>query len=195
MRNKSILKYWPHLFIIVFDIVIGQTIIYFINKGSTDSQFLIDLITRILDIFIAILNFVVVVYIFKKEQEEKNINKQEEYNMFWYQTYILPNTINQLKRFFECIELLIESGLDMTEEHKDNYMEYTKKHNECKKNITELLNIVSNNTYTKIINVFKEFQDEFNTKLYNQPEKNELKNIVASYKHQMFDCLYKYDKS
>lgn len=71
MRNKSILKYWPHLFIIVFDIVIGQTIIYFINKGSTDSQFLIDLITRILDIFIAILNFVVVVYIFKKEQEEK----------------------------------------------------------------------------------------------------------------------------
>ena len=48
------------------------------NKGSTDSQFLIDLITRILDIFIAILNFVVVVYIFKKEQEEKNINKKQK---------------------------------------------------------------------------------------------------------------------
>lgn len=64
MKDK-VVKYWPHIFICIFSIAIGQTVVYFINKGAVDSQFITDLITRIIDILIAILNFSVVIFIFK----------------------------------------------------------------------------------------------------------------------------------
>ena len=78
VMKKIVSKYWPHIFIIALDIAIGQTVIYFINKGTMDSQFITDLITRVIDILIAILNFIVVVFIFKNEKDERNEGKKEK---------------------------------------------------------------------------------------------------------------------
>ena len=142
MKDKF-LKYWPHVVLIVFDIAVGQTIVYFINKAASDYQFITDLITRIVDIIIAILNFAVVIYIFKNERKEHNVDKKQEYKLYWYQTYILPDSIKYIKIFFQSVEENIDKGLDLNIENAQNYMNYTKDHNECKKRITEILKIVS----------------------------------------------------
>ena len=192
MKDKF-LKYWPHAVLIVFDIAVGQTIVYFINKAAIDYQFITDLITRIVDIIIAILNFVVVIYIFKNERKEHNVDKKQEYKLYWYQTYILPDSIKYIKIFFQSVEENIDKGLDLNIQNAQNYMNYTKDHNECKKRITEILKIVSESTYNNIIDIFKNFQDEFNTNLNDNPEKENLKNIANKYKNQMMECLYKYE--
>ena len=72
-------------------------------------------------------------------------------------------------------------------------MKYTKGHNECKKRITEILRIVSDSTYNNIIEIFKNFQDEFNTNLGDRVEKDNLKTIANKYKIQMMESLYKYE--
>lgn len=199
MKN-FVTKNWPQIFIFVLNIAIGQTIVYFINKGNSDIQFITDLITRIIDILIAVLNFIVVVYIFKNDEKERNKDKQErdddkkqKYKLYWYQTYILPDSLKYIRNFFEILDNLIDQGLDMSEEQADKYLKYTKEHNECKMKITELLNIVSNSTYNSIINLFKDFQDEFNTNLGNHVDKENLKAITSKYKNQMMNVLYKYE--
>lgn len=192
MKDK-VVKYWPHIFICIFSIAIGQTVVYFINKGAVDSQFITDLITRIIDILIAILNFSVVIFIFKNERDERSTDKKEKYNLYWYQTYILPDSIKYIRQFFDNLEILIDEGLDMNTENAERYMKYTKGHNECKKRITEILRIVSDSTYNNIIEIFKNFQDEFNTNLGDRVEKDNLKTIANKYKIQMMESLYKYE--
>lgn len=191
--KQKIIKYWPHIFICVFSIAIGQTVVYFINKGSGDSQFITDLITRIIDILIAILNFSVVIFIFNNERNERSADKKEKYNLYWYQTYILPDSIKYIRKFFDDLEILIDEGLDMNTENAERYMKYTKGHNECKKRITEILRIVSDSTYNNIIEIFKNFQDEFNANLCDKAERDNLKSIASKYKNQMMESLYKYE--
>ena len=171
---------------VILGIILGTiTTGYLINRNSNVVNFL-----EIMDLTIQLFNVFIVIYIFMRERKERDENRKINYKLYWYKTYILPNSMENVNKFFEKLDLHIENGMSKNEKMTNEYTNYTNELNECKKNITELMMIVSKITYTNVIKCFINFQDEFNGKI-TESSKEELKKIAKKYKNSIISELYK----
>lgn len=173
---------------VILGIILGTiTTGYLINRNSNVVNFL-----EIMDLTIQLFNVFIVIYIFMRERKERDENRKINYKLYWYKTYILPNSMENVNKFFEKLDLHIENGMSKNEKMTNEYTNYTNELNECKKNITELMMIVSKITYTNVIKCFINFQDEFNGKI-TESSKEELKKIAKKYKNSIISELYKFE--
>ena len=79
-KNNKIL---PPIIAFILSIIIGQVILWIINRTE------LDIIANMLEVLISILNFIFVIYIFKNDQkhreEERQLNKnqkEKEYSLY-----------------------------------------------------------------------------------------------------------------
>lgn len=164
-KNNKIL---PPIIAFILSIIIGQVILWIINRTE------LDIIANMLEVLISILNFIFVIYIFKNDQkyreEERQLNKnqkEKEYSLYWYQTFILPDSIKYIKEFKDELYNLVDNNLKIENTVDSNkYAEYTRLHIKCKNNVTEILKVISPKTEQAIRTRFSDFQDEFSKLVY-----------------------------
>ena len=190
-NNKSL----PPIIALILSIVIGQIILWIINCTG------FEIISNMLEVLIAILNFIFVIYIFKNDQkyreEERQLNKiqkEKEYSLYWYQTFILPDSIKYIKDFKNDLFVLVDNNLKVGNTvDSDKYAEYTKLHISCKNNVTEILKVISPKTEQAIRTSFSNFQDEFSKLVYETGTVEDIKKSIIENETKLLEILYKYE--
>lgn len=191
-KNNKIL---PPIIAFILSIIIGQVILWIINRTE------LDIIANILEVLISILNFIFVIYIFKNDQkyreEERQLNKnqkEKEYSLYWYQTFILPDSIKYIKEFKDELYNLVDNNLKIENTVDSNkYAEYTRLHIKCKNNVTEILKVISPKTEQAIRTRFSDFQDEFSKLVYETGTLEDMKKAIIENETKLLEILYKYE--
>lgn len=191
-KNNKIL---PPIIACILSIVIGQVVLWIINRTE------LEIISNMLEVLIAVLNFVFVIYIFKNDQkyreEERQLNKsqkEKEYSLYWYQTFILPDSIKYIKEFKNDLFVLVDNNLKSGNTvDSDKYAEYTKLHISCKNNVTEILKVISPKTEQAIRTSFSNFQDEFSKLVYETGTVEDIKKSIIENETKLLEILYKYE--
>ncbi len=191
-KNNKIL---PPIIACILSIVIGQVVLWIINRTE------LDIISNMLEVLIAVLNFIFVIYIFKNDQkyreEERQLNKsqkEKEYSLYWYQTFILPDSIKYIKEFKNDLFVLVDNNLKSGNTvDSDKYAEYTKLHISCKNNVTEILKVISPKTEQAIRTSFSNFQDEFSKLVYETGTVEDIKKSIIENETKLLEILYKYE--
>ena len=191
-KNNKIL---PPIIAFILSIIIGQVILWIINRTE------LDIIANMLEVLISILNFIFVIYIFKNDQkyreEERQLNKnqkEKEYSLYWYQTFILPDSIKYIKEFKDELYNLIDNNLKIENTVDSNkYAEYTRLHIKCKNNVTEILKVISPKTEQAIRTRFSDFQDEFSKLVYETGTLEDMKKAIIENETKLLEILYKYE--
>lgn len=191
-KNNKIL---PPIIACILSIVIGQVVLWIINRTE------LEIISNMLEILIAVLNFIFVIYIFKNDQkyreEERQLNKsqkEKEYSLYWYQTFILPDSIKYIKEFKNDLFVLVDNNLKSGNTvDSDKYAEYTKLHISCKNNVTEILKVISPKTEQAIRTSFSNFQDEFSKLVYETGTVEDIKKSIIENETKLLEILYKYE--
>ena len=190
-NNKNL----PPIIALILSIVIGQVILWIINCTG------FEIISNMLEVLIAILNFIFVIYIFKNDQkyreEERQLNKiqkEKEYSLYWYQTFILPDSIKYIKEFKKDLLVLVDNNLKVGNTvDSDKYAKYTKLHINCKNNVTEILKVISPKTEQAIRASFSSFQDEFSKLVYETGTVEDIKKSIIENETKLLEILYKYE--
>ena len=191
-KNNKIL---PPIIAFILSIIIGQVILWIINRTE------LDIIANMLEVLISILNFIFVIYIFKNDQkyreEERQLNKnqkEKEYSLYWYQTFILPDSIKYIKEFKDELYNLVDNNLKIENTVDSNkYAEYTRLHIKCKNNVTEILKVISPKTEQAIRTRFSDFQDEFSKLVYETGTLEDMKIAIIENETKLLEILYKYE--
>ena len=191
-KNNKIL---PPIIACILSIVIGQVVLWIINRTE------LEIISNMLEVLIAVLNFIFVIYIFKNDQkyreEERQLNKsqkEKEYSLYWYQTFILPDIIKYIKEFKNDLFVLVDNNLKSGNTvDSDKYAEYTKLHISCKNNVTEILKVISPKTEQAIRTSFSNFQDEFSKLVYETGTVEDIKKSIIENETKLLEILYKYE--
>lgn len=191
-KNNKIL---PPIIAFILSIIIGQVILWIINHTE------LDIIANMLEVLISILNFIFVIYIFKNDQkyreEERQLNKnqkEKEYSLYWYQTFILPDSIKYIKEFKDELYNLVDNNLKIENTVDSNkYAEYTRLHIKCKNNVTEILKVNSPKTEQAIRTRFSDFQDEFSKLVYETGTLEDMKKAIIENETKLLEILYKYE--
>ncbi len=191
-KNNKIL---PPIIACILSIVIGQVVLWIINRTE------LEIISNMLEVLIAVLNFIFVIYIFKNDQkyreEERQLNKsqkEKEYSLYWYQTFILPDSIKYIKEFKNDLFVLVDNNLKSGNTvDSDKYAEYTKLHISCKNNVTEILKVISPKTEQAIRTSFSNFQDEFSKLVYETGTVEDIKKSIIENETKLLEILYKYE--
>ena len=191
-KNNKIL---PPIIAFIQSIIIGQVILWIINRTE------LDIIANMLEVLISILNFIFVIYIFKNDQkyreEERQLNKnqkEKEYSLYWYQTFILPDSIKYIKEFKDELYNLVDNNLKIENTVDSNkYAEYTRLHIKCKNNVTEILKVISPKTEQAIRTRFSDFQDEFSKLVYETGTLEDMKKAIIENETKLLEILYKYE--
>ena len=191
-KNNKIL---PPIIACILSIVIGQVVLWIINRTE------LEIISNMLEVLIAVLNFIFVIYIFKNDQkyreEETQLNKsqkEKEYSLYWYQTFILPDSIKYIKEFKNDLFVLVDNNLKSGNTvDSDKYAEYTKLHISCKNNVTEILKVISPKTEQAIRTSFSNFQDEFSKLVYETGTVEDIKKSIIENETKLLEILYKYE--
>ena len=191
-KNNKIL---PPIIAFILSIIIGQVILWIINRTE------LDIIAHMLEVLISILNFIFVIYIFKNDQkyreEERQLNKnqkEKEYSLYWYQTFILPDSIKYIKEFKDELYNLVDNNLKIENTVDSNkYAEYTRLHIKCKNNVTEILKVISPKTEQAIRTRFSDFQDEFSKLVYETGTLEDMKKAIIENETKLLEILYKYE--
>lgn len=190
-KNNKIL---PPIIAFILSIIIGQVILWIINRTE------LDIIANMLEVLISILNFIFVIYIFKNDQkyrEERQLNKnqkEKEYSLYWYQTFILPDSIKYIKEFKDELYNLVDNNLKIENTVDSNkYAEYTRLHIKCKNNVTEILKVISPKTEQAIRTRFSDFQDEFSKLVYETGTLEDMKKTIIENETKLLEILYKYE--
>jgi hypothetical protein len=191
-KNNKIL---PPIIAFILSIIIGQVILWIINRTE------LDIIANMLEVLISILNFIFVIYIFKNDQkyreEERQLNKnqkEKEYSLYWYQTFILPDSIKYIKEFKDELYNLVDNNLKIENTVDSNkYAEYTRLHIKCKNNVTEILKVISPKTEQAIRTRFSDFQDEFSKLVYETGTLEDMKKAIIENETKLLEILYKYE--
>lgn len=191
-KNNKIL---PPIIACILSIVIGQVVLWIINRTE------LEIISNMLEVLIAVLNFIFVIYIFKNDQkyreEERKLNKsqkEKEYSLYWYQTFILPDSIKYIKEFKNDLFVLVDNNLKSGNTvDSDKYAEYTKLHISCKNNVTEILKVISPKTEQAIRTSFSNFQDEFSKLVYETGTVEDIKKSIIENETKLLEILYKYE--
>ncbi len=191
-KNNKIL---PPIIAFILSIIIGQVILWIINRTE------LDIIANMLEVLISILNFIFVIYIFKNDQkyreEERQLNKnqkEKEYSLYWYQTFILPDSIKYIKEFKGELYNLVDNNLKIENTVDSNkYAEYTRLHIKCKNNVTEILKVISPKTEQAIRTRFSDFQDEFSKLVYETGTLEDMKKAIIENETKLLEILYKYE--
>ena len=191
-KNNKIL---PPIIAFILIIIIGQVILWIINRTE------LDIIANMLEVLISILNFIFVIYIFKNDQkyreEERQLNKnqkEKEYSLYWYQTFILPDSIKYIKEFKDELYNLVDNNLKIENTVDSNkYAEYTRLHIKCKNNVTEILKVISPKTEQAIRTRFSDFQDEFSKLVYETGTLEDMKKAIIENETKLLEILYKYE--
>ena len=191
-KNNKIL---PPIIAFILSIIIGQVILCIINRTE------LDIIANMLEVLISILNFIFVIYIFKNDQkyreEERQLNKnqkEKEYSLYWYQTFILPDSIKYIKEFKDELYNLVDNNLKIENTVDSNkYAEYTRLHIKCKNNVTEILKVISPKTEQAIRTRFSGFQDEFSKLVYETGTLEDMKKAIIENETKLLEILYKYE--
>ncbi len=191
-KNNKIL---PPIIAFILSIVIGQVILWIVNCTG------LEIISNMLEVLIAILNFIFVIYIFKNDQkyreEERQLNKnqkEKEYSLYWYQTFILPDSIKYIKEFKNDLYALLDNNLKVDNTVDSNkYAEYTRLHIRCKNNVTEILKVISPKTEQAIRTSFSNFQDEFSKLVYEAGTVEDIKKAIIENETKLLEILYKYE--
>ena len=191
-KNNKIL---PPIIACILSIVIGQVVLWIINRTE------LEIISNMLEVLIAVLNFIFVIYIFKNDQkyreEERQLNKsqkEKEYTLYWYQTFILPDSIKYIKEFKNDLFVLVDNNLKVGNTvDSDKYAEYTKLHISCKNNVTEILKVISPKTEQAIRTSFSNFQDEFSKLVYETGTVEDIKKSIIENETKLLEILYKYE--
>lgn len=191
-KNNKIL---PPIIACILSIVIGQVVLWIINRTE------LEIISNMLEVLIAVLNFIFVIYIFKNDQkyreEERQLNKsqkEKEYSLYWYQTFILPDSIKYIKEFKNDLFVLVDNNLKAGNTvDSDKYAEYTKLHISCKNNVTEILKVISPKTEQAIRTSFSNFQDEFSKLVYETGTVEDIKKSIIENETKLLEILYKYE--
>ena len=191
-KNNKIL---PPIIAFILSIIIGQVILWIINRTE------LDIIANMLEVLISILNFIFVIYIFKNDQkyreEERQLNKnqkEKEYSLYWYQTFILPDSIKYIKEFKDELYNLVDNNLKIENTVDSNkYAEYTRLHIKCKNNVTEILKVISPKTEQAIRTRFSDFQDEFSQLVYETGTVEDMKKAIIENETKLLEILYKYE--
>lgn len=191
-KNNKIL---PPIITFILSIIIGQVILWIINRTE------LDIIANMLEVLISILNFIFVIYIFKNDQkyreEERQLNKnqkEKEYSLYWYQTFILPDSIKYIKEFKDELYNLVDNNLKIENTVDSNkYAEYTRLHIKCKNNVTEILKVISPKTEQAIRTRFSDFQDEFSKLVYETGTLEDMKKAIIENETKLLEILYKYE--
>ena len=191
-KNNKIL---PPIIAFILSIIIGQVILWIINRTE------LDIIANMLEVLISILNFIFVIYIFKNDQkyreEERQLNKnqkEKEYSLYWYQTFILPDSIKYIKEFKDELYNLVNNNLKIENTVDSNkYAEYTRLHIKCKNNVTEILKVISPKTEQAIRTRFSDFQDEFSKLVYETGTLEDMKKAIIENETKLLEILYKYE--
>lgn len=191
-KNNKIL---PPIIAFILSIIIGQVILWIINHTE------LDIIANMLEVLISILNFIFVIYIFKNDQkyreEERQLNKnqkEKEYSLYWYQTFILPDSIKYIKEFKDELYNLVDNNLKIENTVDSNkYAEYTRLHIKCKNNVTEILKVISPKTEQAIRTRFSDFQDEFSKLVYETGTLEDMKKAIIENETKLLEILYKYE--
>ena len=191
-KNNKIL---PPIIAFILSIIIGQVILWIINRTE------LDIIANMLEVLISILNFIFVIYIFKNDQkyreEEWQLNKnqkEKEYSLYWYQTFILPDSIKYIKEFKDELYNLVDNNLKIENTVDSNkYAEYTRLHIKCKNNVTEILKVISPKTEQAKRTRFSDFQDEFSKLVYETGTLEDMKKAIRENETKLLEILYKYE--
>lgn len=191
-KNNKIL---PPIIAFILSIIIGQVILWIINRTE------LDIIANMLEVLISVLNFIFVIYIFKNDQkyreEERQLNKnqkEKEYSLYWYQTFILPDSIKYIKEFKDELYNLVDNNLKIENTVDSNkYAEYTRLHIKCKNNVTEILKVISPKTEQAIRTRFSDFQDEFSKLVYETGTLEDMKKAIIENETKLLEILYKYE--
>lgn len=191
-KNNKIL---PPIIAFILSIIIGQVILWIINRTE------LDIIANMLEVLISILNFIFVIYIFKNDQkyreEERQLNKnqkEKEYSLYWYQTFILPDSIKYIKEFKDELYNLVDNNLKIENTVDSNkYAEYTRLHIKYKNNVTEILKVISPKTEQAIRTRFSDFQDEFSKLVYETGTLEDMKKAIIENETKLLEILYKYE--
>lgn len=191
-KNNKIL---PPIIACILSIVIGQVVLWIINRTK------LEIISNMLEVLIAVLNFIFVIYIFKNDQkyreEERQLNKsqkEKEYTLYWYQTFILPDSIKYIKELKNDLFVLVDNNLKVGNTvDSDKYAEYTKLHISCKNNVTEILKVISPKTEQAIRTSFSNFQDEFSKLVYETGTLEDIKKSIIENETKLLEILYKYE--
>lgn len=191
-KNNKIL---PPIIACILSIAIGQVVLWIINRTE------LEIISNMLEVLIAVLNFIFVIYIFKNDQkyreEERQLNKsqkEKEYSLYWYQTFILPDSIKYIKEFKNDLFVLVDNNLKSGNTvDSDKYAEYTKLHISCKNNVTEILKVISPKTEQAIRTSFSNFQDEFSKLVYETGTVEDIKKSIIENETKLLEILYKYE--
>lgn len=191
-KNNKIL---PPIIAFILSIIIGQVILWIINRTE------LDIIANMLEVLISILNFIFVIYIFKNDQkyreEERQLNKnqkEKEYSLYWYQTFILPDSIKYIKEFKDELYNLVDNNLKIENTVDSNkYAEYTRLHIKCKNNVTEILKVISPKTEQAIRTRFSDFQDEFSKLVYETGTLEDMKKAIIENETKLLEILYRYE--
>ena len=191
-KNNKIL---PPIIAFILSIIIGQVILWIINRTE------LDIIANMLEVLISILNFIFVIYIFKNDQkyreEERQLNKnqkEKEYSLYWYQTFILPDSIKYIKEFKDELYNLVDNNLKIENTVDSNkYAEYTRLHIKCKNNVTEILKVISPKTEQAIRTRFSDFQDEVSKLVYETGTLEDMKKAIIENETKLLEILYKYE--
>lgn len=190
-NNKTLLP----ILACILSIVIGQVVLWIINRTE------LEIISSMLEVLIAVLNFIFVIYIFENDQkyrkEERQLNKcqkEKEYSLYWYQTFILPDSIKYIKKFKNDLFVLVDNNLKVGNTvDSDKYAEYTKLHISCKNNVTEILKVISPKTEQTIRISFSNFQDEFSKLVYETGTVEDIKKSIIENETKLLEILYKYE--
>ena len=191
-KNNKIL---PPIIAFILSIIIGQVILWIINRTE------LDIIANMLEVLISILNFIFVIYIFKNDQkyreEERQLNKnqkEKEYSLYWYQRFIVPDSIKYIKEFKDELYNLVDNNLKIENTVDSNkYAEYTRLHIKCKNNVTEILKVISPKTEQAIRTRFSDFQDEFSKLVYETGTLEDMKKAIIENETKLLEILYKYE--
>lgn len=190
----------------ILSIVIGQVLLWIVNRTKP------EIITNMLEVLIAVLNFIFVIYIFKNDQkyreeerqlnkdqreEERQLNKDQrkkEYSLYWYQTFILPDSIKYIKEFKNDLNALLDNNLKVNNTvDSDKYAEYTRLHIRCKNNVTEILKVISPKTEKAIRAAFADFQDELSQLICNTGTVEDIKKAIIENETKLLEILYRYE--
>ena len=193
MNKRNVIL--PPIIGFFISIIIGQVIIWIVNKTA------IDIVSSILEVLVSTFNFIFVIYIFKKDQdyreEERQLSKKQkekEYSLYWYQTFILPDSIKYIKGFKNDLYALVENNLkDENNVDSDKFAKYTRLHIECKNNVTEILKVISPKTEQMIRTCFSDFQDEFTKLVYEAGTVEEMKKAIIENETKLLEILYRYE--
>ena len=187
-KNNKIL---PPIIAFILSIIIGQVILWIINRTE------LDIIANMLEVLISVLNFIFVINDQKYREEERQLNKnqkEKEYSLYWYQTFILPDSIKYIKEFKDELYNLVDNNLKIENTVDSNkYAEYTRLHIKCKNNVTEILKVISPKTEQAIRTRFSDFQDEFSKLVYETGTLEDMKKAIIENETKLLEILYKYE--